>query len=129
MELSAARRRIGRAALALMIFACLVGVPATAFGQAAVAGVVDDLTGAALPGVVVEARSPALIEKVPQPSAGSSTHRRSAAGALHGDLQPRRLEPLGALSHRADGLVHGDIDARLGSLRSPTPSPSPAGSR
>jgi hypothetical protein len=65
MELSAARRmRIGRAALALIVCACLDGVPATAFGQAAVAGVVDDVTGAALPGVVVEARSPALVEKV-----------------------------------------------------------------
>jgi len=65
MELSAARRiPMKIAALALMIFACLVGVPATAFGQAAVAGVVADVTGAALPGVMVEARSPALIEKV-----------------------------------------------------------------
>ena len=45
----------------------LVVLPVTAFGQAAqsaLAGVVKDTTGAVLPGVTVEASSPALIEKV-----------------------------------------------------------------
>ena len=43
---------------------CLAGVPAAAYAQAAVAGTVKDASGAVLPGVTVEAASPALIEKV-----------------------------------------------------------------
>jgi hypothetical protein len=43
--------------------ACLA-LPATARAQSAFAGVVKDATGAVLPGVTVEASSPALIEKV-----------------------------------------------------------------
>src|SRR5919106_4997753 len=39
-------------------------VPALAFGQASITGVVRDTSGAVLPGVTVEAASPALIEKV-----------------------------------------------------------------
>src|SRR5262249_40000603 len=42
----------------------IVSVPATAYAQASVAGVVKDSSGAVLPGVTVEAASPALIEKV-----------------------------------------------------------------
>ena len=38
--------------------------PAVAFAQSSVAGLVRDTTGAVLPGVTVEAASPALIEKV-----------------------------------------------------------------
>jgi hypothetical protein len=40
------------------------GFTAVASAQSAVAGVVTDATGAVLPGVVVEAESPALIEQV-----------------------------------------------------------------
>jgi len=39
-------------------------LPATAFGQASITGTVRDASGAVLPGVTVEASSPALIEKV-----------------------------------------------------------------
>src|ERR1700738_1413173 len=39
-------------------------MPAAAWAQSAIAGVVKDTTGAVLPGVTVEAASPALIEKV-----------------------------------------------------------------
>ena len=38
--------------------------PGLAFAQAVIAGVVKDASGAILPGVTVEATSPALIEKV-----------------------------------------------------------------
>jgi hypothetical protein len=38
--------------------------PGLAFAQAVIAGVVKDASGAILPGVTVEASSPALIEKV-----------------------------------------------------------------
>ena len=45
------------------IFACLVLLPAMAFAQASITGVVKDSSGAVLPGVTVEAASPVLIEK------------------------------------------------------------------
>src|SRR6185369_774828 len=38
-------------------------MPATAFAQASIVGTVRDASGAVLPGVTVEASSPALIEK------------------------------------------------------------------
>jgi hypothetical protein len=42
----------------------VVLVPALAFAQASITGVVRDTSGAVLPGVTVEATSPALIEKI-----------------------------------------------------------------
>ena len=48
----------------LLVFACLVMLPAAAFAQASITGVVKDASGAVLPGVTVEASSDALIEKV-----------------------------------------------------------------
>ena len=42
----------------------LVFIPSAAHAQAALAGSVRDTSGAVLPGVTVEASSPALIEKV-----------------------------------------------------------------
>ena len=53
----AAARRI-----VLLCLACALAAPATALAQGAFAGVVKDASGAVLPGVTVEARSPALIE-------------------------------------------------------------------
>ena len=47
----------------LSSIACLVLIPAAAYAQASIAGVVNDASGAVLPGVTVEATSPALIEK------------------------------------------------------------------
>ena len=47
----------------LAVFACLVFVPAVVHAQASIAGFVKDTSGAVLPGVTVEASSPALIEK------------------------------------------------------------------
>src|SRR4029450_10221640 len=47
--------------------AALVGLlllPAAAFAQAAITGVVEDASGGVPPGVMVEAASPALIERV-----------------------------------------------------------------
>jgi hypothetical protein len=48
---------------AALLSAAVVLVPATSSAQVAIAGVVRDGTGAVLPGVTVEASSPALIEK------------------------------------------------------------------
>src|SRR3954471_6466414 len=49
-----------RAAVALL---AAFLIPAAAFAQASITGVVKDPSGAVLPGVTVEASSPALIEK------------------------------------------------------------------
>ena len=46
------------------IVAAFVLLPAAVFAQAAIGGSVKDTSGAVLPGVTVEAASPALIEKV-----------------------------------------------------------------
>ena len=54
-------RRLLRVSAAL---AWVVLLPSAALAQATIAGVVRDASGAVLPGVVVEATSPALIEKV-----------------------------------------------------------------
>src|ERR1700680_3395918 len=43
---------------------CGVFVPAAAYAQASITGVVKDTSGAVMPGVTVEASSPALIEKI-----------------------------------------------------------------
>jgi len=47
-----------------LLVAVILSVPASAFAQAAIAGVVRDSSGAVLPGVSVDATSPALIEKI-----------------------------------------------------------------
>src|SRR5262245_36684677 len=54
--------RFGRLAVPLAVLVFLW--PARAHAQASLAGVVKDVSGGVLPGVTVEASSPALIEKV-----------------------------------------------------------------
>src|SRR2546425_4406721 len=56
-----ARRLVSASVLALALLAL---VPAMVVAQSSIAGVVKDSSGAVLPGVTVEAASPALIEKV-----------------------------------------------------------------
>jgi hypothetical protein len=51
---------------------CLLALPTTAHAQSAFAGIVKDATGAVLPGVTVEASSPALIEQVRTATTDSS---------------------------------------------------------
>ena len=46
------------------VIACVILLPSAAYAQASIAGVARDASGAVLPGVTVEAASPALIEKV-----------------------------------------------------------------
>jgi len=53
-------RAMKRVAMALALFVIL---PATAFAQASLSGLVKDSSGGVLPGVTVEASSPVLIEK------------------------------------------------------------------
>src|SRR4051794_21336775 len=52
-----------RCSTAAVVLAALLCVPAAASAQASIVGVVKDASGAVLPGVTVEASSPALIEK------------------------------------------------------------------
>ncbi len=47
----------------VLVLSCLTILPASAYAQATLAGVAKDTSGAVLPGVVVEASSPVLIEK------------------------------------------------------------------
>src|ERR1051325_9017502 len=58
------RRALPSVKAIVFAIACAVFVPAAAYAQASIAGVVRDTSGAVLPGVTVEAASPALIEKV-----------------------------------------------------------------
>jgi carboxypeptidase family protein len=48
---------------ALVVLALLAGIPAGAYAQSAITGLVRDPSGGAIPDVVVEASSPALVEK------------------------------------------------------------------
>lgn len=57
-------RAFATLATRLMWVALMVSMPATAYAQATIVGIVRDTSGAVLPGVTVEAASPALIEKV-----------------------------------------------------------------
>ena len=47
----------------LIAAACCLALPTLAKAQASISGVIKDASGAVLPGVTVEAASPALIEK------------------------------------------------------------------
>src|SRR5262245_54759502 len=53
-----------RFALAGFVLSSILALPSVVFAQAGLAGNVKDSSGAVLPGVTVEAASPALIEKV-----------------------------------------------------------------
>ncbi len=56
-------RVAGRVGLGALLFGLLLLLPRSAFAQASITGVVKDASGGVLPGVSVEASSPALIEK------------------------------------------------------------------
>ena len=53
-----------RVRLTLTLLASIVVLPTIAYAQASITGVARDTSGAVLPGVTVEAASPALLEKV-----------------------------------------------------------------
>src|SRR5688572_15161535 len=55
---------MGLRSAGVLLLVAWVLVPATAYGQSSIAGQVKDPSWAVLPGVTVEAASPALIEKV-----------------------------------------------------------------
>jgi len=55
---------MSNAVKAMAVLALIVGIPTAARAQASIVGTVSDASGAVLPGVTVEASSPALIERV-----------------------------------------------------------------
>ena len=57
-------RALAKLATPCLWVAVMAFTPAVAYAQATIAGIVRDTSGAVLPGVTVEASSPALIEKV-----------------------------------------------------------------
>ena len=84
--------------------------PGDVLAQSAIAGVVKDATGAVLPGVTVEASSPALIEKVrvgDDQRGGAVPRRRSASGHLHGDLHADRVQHRRPRGDRARSQFRG----------------------
>src|SRR5688500_8088165 len=56
--------RLRRVGMTWMVCAALLMVPTVAWAQATITGTAKDVSGAVLPGVTVEASSPALIERV-----------------------------------------------------------------
>ncbi len=100
----------------------LVILPAAAFAQAAITGVVRDSSGAVLPGVTVEAASPALIEKVRSVVSGDTGQYRIV------DLRPGtyavtfQLPGFGAVKRegvelRGDFVATVNADLRVGELQ------------
>src|SRR5262245_22495382 len=55
--------RMHRLTRGLIVLSWFLTLPASAYAQASLAGVVKDSSGGVLPGVTVEATSPSLIEK------------------------------------------------------------------
>ncbi len=83
--------------LFVLLSAALLLLPASTHAQSnsGIAGVVKDTSGAVLPGVTVEAASPALIEKVRTAvtdGAGQFKIVELRPGVLHRHVHPRRLQ-------------------------------------
>jgi len=66
--------------LRVIVLTSMALMPATVFAQASIVGTVRDASGAVLPGVTVEASSPALIEKTRSPN--RVTHRLPMAFSI-----------------------------------------------
>ena len=94
------------------------------------AGTVRDASGAVLPGVTVEAASPALIEKVRTAvTDGTGQYRieRSPSRHLHGDLHAARLHaPSSAKASRSAAPASSPSTPSCASAASRRRSPSPA---
>src|SRR6476660_8748232 len=101
---------------------CVALFPVAAYAQASISGTVKDTSGAVLPGVTVEAASPALIEKVRTTSTDGSGRYRIE------DLRPGTYSVTftlpGFATVKRDGLlVSGtaviavDADMRVGGVQ------------
>ena len=83
-----------RCVRAILILVSLVVIPRVAYAQASIVGTVKDASGAVLPGVTVEASSPALIEKtrsVVTGGTGQYSIERPETWHLYGDVFADRV--------------------------------------
>src|SRR6266498_1829276 len=105
----------------LIAMSCLAVLPASAYAQATLAGVVKDTSGAVLPGVTVETSSPALIEKVRKAVADDTGQYRIT------ELPPGRYTLTFALDGfntvkrenidvTGSGVIPINVEMRVGSL-------------
>src|SRR5688500_4210843 len=101
---------------------CVVMLPAAASAQATIAGEARDTSGAVLPGVTVEASSPALIEKVRTATSDSSGRYRiedlrpgeyTVVFTLPGFTVVRREQ----LAVGGTGVISVDADMRVGGVQ------------
>ncbi len=104
-----ARRIFRRVVLAIL---AALGLSTAAYAQSAIAGVVRDASGAAMPGVTIEAASPVLIEKVRiATSDGNGGYR---IGDLRPGLYTVTFTLPGFSTFRRDGFeLAGDFTATL----------------
>ncbi len=111
-------RQVSRA---LLFLACVVILPTLAHAQSSVAGIVRDPSGSVLPGVTVEAASPALIEKTRTTTTDGSGQYRIT------DLPPGTyvltfsLSGFTSVKHEGlaisgSGVVAGECRAEVGNL-------------
>ena len=94
----------------LIVLSALVLLPASAYAQASLTGVVKDTSGAVLPGVTVEAASPVLIEKVRTAVTDSNGQYRIVdlrAGTYSLTFTFDRVQQRETRRDRAGRLVHG----------------------
>ncbi len=103
---------------ALLALAAALLVPHNAFAQAtaSIAGTVVDASGAVLPGVTVEASSPALIEKVRSVvTDGTGQYRieQLRGGTYTVDLHAAGVRHRSARRHRATGSFAATINAEM----------------
>ena len=95
-------RKLLRTVPSLVVFACVILSSASAWAQASIVGLVKDESGAVLPGVTVEAASPALIEgvKAVDRRPGTLSHRSAAARHVQADVFAVRLQHVHAHRRR-----------------------------
>ena len=111
----------GLARVVLQVVVCLTLAPAFATAQSVIAGSVKDTSGALLPGVTIEAASPALIEKVR--AATTDGQGRFSIVDLRPGVYTVTFTLPGFSTVRRDGLevvsnvtVPVNIEMRVGSL-------------
>ncbi len=100
-----------RVRVACIVVALFALLPSAAHAQASITGVVKDTSGAVLPGVTVEASSPALIEKVRTSVTDESGRYRIVdlrPGTYTVNFTSDRLPVGPARRRRAPRLLHRD---------------------
>ena len=73
----------------LLVLASIVLIPSLTYAQASIAGTVKDASGAVLPGVTVEASSPALIERTRSVVTCGASRRRGGGICRSGSIATR----------------------------------------